>query len=63
MKTTSKSAPANPSAVVMTCARCDTRITIVSLDTNPYPVKLPGFCPCCLQQIDKYQILEERNAA
>jgi len=63
MKPVTKPAPAHPQAVVMTCERCDTRITIVSLDTNPYPVKLPGFCPCCLQQIDKYQILDERNVA
>lgn len=63
MKTAIKTVPEHRPAVVMTCERCDTRITIVSLDTNPYPVKLPGFCPCCLQQIDKYQILEERNAA
>jgi hypothetical protein len=59
MKTAAvKLAPAQPQAVVMACAQCGTRITIISLDTNPYPVKLPGFCPCCLHQIGEYQMLE-----
>ncbi len=63
MKPATKPVPAHSQAVVMTCDRCGTRITIVSLDSNPYPVKLPGLCPCCLQQIGSYQILDSRSAA
>lgn len=55
--------PVQRPAVVMNCDRCGTRVTIVSLADTPYPVKLPGFCPCCLQQINEYRLDEERSAA
>lgn len=49
-----KTAPA--SAITrMVCDRCDTQVLIISPPDNPYPVKLPGHCPCCLAQITEYR--------
>lgn len=63
MKPAVQRVPAQPPTVVMTCARCAARIMIACVPDSPYPVKLPGSCPCCFAKIEAYQILDERSAA
>jgi len=57
MKTaTAKSA--DPSISRMICDRCDTQLLIISPKYSPYPVKLPGHCPCCMNSITEYRFFD-----